>query len=278
MNLEEKEPEAEQEEGKEGEEGKQKFSDDSMPLVRPKVPKQDNSYDCGVFVLEYAERFLKRLPAITRADLGNALKQWLNCDLFNPISDIDAKRWHIRRLVHDTKQVYQGMVQSKASASGSNQNGTDRADDDDDDDDVVAMSPSNKPSEGPRSSALFAATTTSSILSELVPEYSNVQTQPDHSQTSSAEPPTASVSAAAAAAAVASATASGKPSETMELEQQTTGDDDETEYEYEDQDQGESEEESEGGDESSSFANSSPAKPSDETMGWKEMDAGIQDI
>ena len=64
----------------------------------------------------------------------------------------------------------------------------------------------------------------------------------------------------------------------MELEQQTTGDDDETEYEYEDQDQGESEEESEGGDESSAFANSSPAKPSDEAMGWKEMDAGIQDI
>ncbi|XP_068696552.1 sentrin-specific protease 7-like [Montipora foliosa] len=35
------------------------FSDKSMPVVYPKVPQQENGYDCGVFLLMVFEQFLK---------------------------------------------------------------------------------------------------------------------------------------------------------------------------------------------------------------------------
>ena len=35
------------------------FSKEIMVSACPKVPKQNNSYDCGVFVLQYAESFMK---------------------------------------------------------------------------------------------------------------------------------------------------------------------------------------------------------------------------
>lgn len=36
------------------------FSDKSLPLFYPKVPQQENGYDCGVFLLMFFEEFLKR--------------------------------------------------------------------------------------------------------------------------------------------------------------------------------------------------------------------------
>ncbi|XP_068752646.1 uncharacterized protein [Montipora capricornis] len=36
------------------------FSDKSMPVFYPKVPQQENGYDCGVFLLMFFEQFLKR--------------------------------------------------------------------------------------------------------------------------------------------------------------------------------------------------------------------------
>ena len=35
------------------------FSKETMVSACPRVPKQNNSYDCGVFVLQYAESFMK---------------------------------------------------------------------------------------------------------------------------------------------------------------------------------------------------------------------------
>ncbi|XP_068760105.1 sentrin-specific protease 7-like, partial [Montipora capricornis] len=36
------------------------FSDKSMPLLYPRVPQQENGYDCGVFLLLFFEEFFKR--------------------------------------------------------------------------------------------------------------------------------------------------------------------------------------------------------------------------
>lgn len=40
-------------------EARKLFTKETMVSACPKVPLQNNSYDCGVFVLQYAESFMK---------------------------------------------------------------------------------------------------------------------------------------------------------------------------------------------------------------------------
>ncbi|KAJ0678459.1 putative Ulp1 peptidase [Helianthus annuus] len=41
------------------------------------VPQQKNSYDCGLFVLYYIERFIKEAPErLTKKDISMFGKQW----------------------------------------------------------------------------------------------------------------------------------------------------------------------------------------------------------
>lgn len=76
------------------------FTHKSMPRVHPRVPKQDNSFDCGVFLLEYAEQVLKRLPHISRQDIANNLDSIFRRDLFNA-DVIMMKRACIRSVIDD---------------------------------------------------------------------------------------------------------------------------------------------------------------------------------
>ncbi len=36
-----------------------------LPLLKLKVPRQENGFDCGVFVLQYCEELIARMPTVT---------------------------------------------------------------------------------------------------------------------------------------------------------------------------------------------------------------------
>ena len=52
---------------------------------------QDNTYDCGVFVIKYAEEVLKMRPKIGARDIKNKLSSYFSDDLFKSQEDIDKK-------------------------------------------------------------------------------------------------------------------------------------------------------------------------------------------
>ena len=64
----------------------------SMPAIQPHAPRQQNSFDCGLFLLEYAEIFMEDEDFIL-----NNLKQE-GVDLFKE-EWIDYKRDIIKRLI-----------------------------------------------------------------------------------------------------------------------------------------------------------------------------------
>ncbi|XP_074070458.1 sentrin-specific protease 7 isoform X3 [Macrotis lagotis] len=67
------------------------FSKTSMVDLCPKVPKQDNSSDCGVYLLQYVESFFK--DPIVNFELPLHLEKWF------PRQVIRAKRDDIRELI-----------------------------------------------------------------------------------------------------------------------------------------------------------------------------------
>ena len=40
-----------------------------LPLLKLKVPWQENGFDCGVFVLQYCEELVARMPTVTAGDI-----------------------------------------------------------------------------------------------------------------------------------------------------------------------------------------------------------------
>ena len=63
-----------------------------MPFFKPKLPKQKNFYDCGLFVLEFAETFLKK-PEFVYNNLHQR-----GCLLFHE-RIVDSKRDDIMRII-----------------------------------------------------------------------------------------------------------------------------------------------------------------------------------
>eukprot|EP00347_Sterkiella_histriomuscorum_P014274 403361508 len=68
------------------------LNDSNMPFYVPRLPKQKNAYDCGLFLLEYAECFLKN-PQFIESDLQQHKNQ-----LFRQRA-IQAKREILKRLI-----------------------------------------------------------------------------------------------------------------------------------------------------------------------------------
>jgi len=56
----------------------------------PKVPKQNNSCDCGVFALQYAEEVVVRSPDIYPEDLRRNTVSGFGPDMFS------VKQMHVR--------------------------------------------------------------------------------------------------------------------------------------------------------------------------------------
>ena len=63
--------------------------------LHPKVPQQQNYYDCGLFVLEYIEKFLDNPDKIYNAVLKNSniLEKWF------PSKSLETKRAKIRQII-----------------------------------------------------------------------------------------------------------------------------------------------------------------------------------
>jgi len=69
-----------------------------LALLRPRVPKQDNYTDCGVFALEFAEAVVQRSPDISLQDLSEHTVAGFDDDMF-AVADMDAKRRNTKELV-----------------------------------------------------------------------------------------------------------------------------------------------------------------------------------
>ncbi|KAM3219792.1 putative ubiquitin-like-specific protease 2A isoform X1 [Capsicum annuum] len=73
-----------------------KFS--RLPFVHLELPQQENSYDCGLFLLHYVELFLEQAPINFKLSLISASSKFLSENWFST-EDVDCKREHIKRLV-----------------------------------------------------------------------------------------------------------------------------------------------------------------------------------
>lgn len=79
-----------------GEDVAMKFS--SLPFVRLELPQQENSFDCGLFLLHYVELFLEQAPINFKLSLISASSTFLSKNWFST-EDVDCKREHIKRLI-----------------------------------------------------------------------------------------------------------------------------------------------------------------------------------
>jgi hypothetical protein len=77
------------------------FTMDSMPTVKPDVPRQTNKWDCGVFVLGYCDAVLDRAADFPTGTPMEDLRGMLGTDIFDPQEDIAARRRNLLRLVQD---------------------------------------------------------------------------------------------------------------------------------------------------------------------------------
>ena len=55
------------------------------------LPMQNNTYDCGVFVIKYAEQVLDKRPKIGASDIKNKLEAYFNENVFESQKDINEK-------------------------------------------------------------------------------------------------------------------------------------------------------------------------------------------
>ena len=79
------------------------FSADNMPCLRPDVPRQPDSRSCGLFVLEFARRFLLGAPeTFTKAGYPYFLtRDWFPPTSASPCATTSTRlswRWRGRRL------------------------------------------------------------------------------------------------------------------------------------------------------------------------------------
>lgn len=66
------------------------FTFKSMPLIYPKVPQQENGYDCGIFVMLFFEAFSKQKFPMKDL-LSDKIIQWYD----------QAAALHLRRRIKD---------------------------------------------------------------------------------------------------------------------------------------------------------------------------------
>lgn len=88
------------------------FSSKTMPVLAPDIPKQDNGYDCGVFVCRYAYNLLQmRGECFSRSDLAeNCSTLITNNNLFKFDSgDITRIRSELKDLIDNLGDAWCGL-------------------------------------------------------------------------------------------------------------------------------------------------------------------------
>ncbi|XP_020572262.1 probable ubiquitin-like-specific protease 2B [Phalaenopsis equestris] len=82
------------------------FADDitarflNLRFVSLELPQQENSSDCGLFLLHYVELFLEEAPAYFNPTRITKLSNFLSADWFPP-AEASFKRFHIRGLLYE---------------------------------------------------------------------------------------------------------------------------------------------------------------------------------
>ncbi|CCI50525.1 unnamed protein product [Albugo candida] len=84
----------------------ERFDPDQLILLTPPLPMQDNSVDCGVYVLLYANAILKRLLpiGITRDHIESEFHGVLSSSLFTA-KDVTAFRDYLQQLVYSLQAI-----------------------------------------------------------------------------------------------------------------------------------------------------------------------------
>ncbi|XP_010917704.1 uncharacterized protein [Elaeis guineensis] len=80
------------------EDNSSKFS--NLRFVSLELPQQENSFDCGLFLLHYVELFLEEAPADFSPFKITKFSSFLGADWFSPV-EASLKRTVIRKLIHD---------------------------------------------------------------------------------------------------------------------------------------------------------------------------------
>ncbi|RWS14335.1 sentrin-specific protease 7-like protein [Dinothrombium tinctorium] len=83
------------------------FNRNLMPDFFPEVPYQNNSSDCGLFVLEYVEQFLKDSDYVMVHIRGGRLNNWF------PHSLIENKRSNLKKLILNLSRTQKNGMSEK---------------------------------------------------------------------------------------------------------------------------------------------------------------------
>ncbi|XP_020690873.1 probable ubiquitin-like-specific protease 2B [Dendrobium catenatum] len=72
----------------------------NLRFVSLELPQQENSFDCGLFLLHYVELFLEEAPVYFNPSRITVLSNFLSADWFPP-AEASFKRFHIRGLLYE---------------------------------------------------------------------------------------------------------------------------------------------------------------------------------
>ncbi|KAG8500399.1 hypothetical protein CXB51_004270 [Gossypium anomalum] len=72
----------------------------NLQFVPLELPQQENSFDCGLFVLHYVERFLLQAPIDFSPSKSTGSSNFLNVNWFPP-AEASLKRCHIKKLIYE---------------------------------------------------------------------------------------------------------------------------------------------------------------------------------
>ncbi|XP_042437645.1 probable ubiquitin-like-specific protease 2B isoform X2 [Zingiber officinale] len=89
----------------------------NLRFVSLEVPQQENSFDCGLFLLHYVELFLQEAPSNFDPFQVTKFSSFLSADWFLP-SEASLKRSHIRKLIRDLLRESSHKVIPSTSCNG----------------------------------------------------------------------------------------------------------------------------------------------------------------
>jgi len=96
------------------------LSKETFPVIKPRVPTQDNSCDCGVFILKYGEMMLADvLPTLarwTKRALACRLRDFIRADVFSQ-EDVDGLRKTLQARFQELEVKY-GEQGEKGEGTG----------------------------------------------------------------------------------------------------------------------------------------------------------------
>ncbi|AES98251.1 Ulp1 protease family, carboxy-terminal domain protein [Medicago truncatula] len=91
----------------------------NMPFLPVEIPQQENSFDCGLFLLHYLELFVAQVPFDFNPFTPTKLSNFLNVDWFPP-ADAYLKRTRIHKLIFELVENH-GSHEGFSPDDGDNQ-------------------------------------------------------------------------------------------------------------------------------------------------------------